>query len=770
MKNFIQSQTLLAVLLISVALDLRAQDFEEIAKVVSSDRMADDYFGSAVDVSGHYAIVGEICDGLCKGAAYILEKDESGNWSVVQKLVASDGTDNDIFGAAVSIDGDRAIVTAYNQDKNASGGGYKSNAGAAYIYERNNEGIWVQQQKIVASDRAEGDQLGRSASISGNYAIVGSNFDDHDADGNSYAESAGSAYIFKRDESTGVWAEVQKIVASDRSKDDWFGSSVAISGDYAIVGAYWQQNRKGAAYIYKKDEGGSDNWGEIKKLEATDLVDGDWFGVSVDIDGPVAVATAYNDDVIIGASTIEQSGSAFVFHKDQGGADNWGLVQKLSASDATQYDTFGRSVSISGDLLVIGASGEGNSEVEYAGAAYVFHQNAEGNWNEVQKLVASDRDSNDSFGDRVGISGNHVVITAPFESHDENGANFMENAGSSYIFELIKGEQTITFNALADKTYNDSPFLLSADATSDLPVSFSVVSGPATLNGNEVTITGVGDVTIKASQEGNDFYLPADPVEQAFTVTKAEQVIGFEVLADKTYGDAPFLLNASATSDLPVSFSVVSGPATLNDNEVTITGVGDVTIKASQEGNDFYLPADPVEQTFTVAKADQTITFDPLPANINQNSPDFEISASSSSGLAVRFEASNDLVSIMSNTVSVVGSGEVTITATQQGNENYHPAEPVSRVLVIEGVLSANDQQLSDTKLYPNPATHSFKIDWQETSGYIQVIDMNGSAVINKKYQPNQSVLVTDLVRGPYIVVLKDSSGEILQSLRLIKK
>ena len=162
--------------------------------------------------------------------------------------------------------------------------------------------------------------------------------------------------------------------------------------------------------------------------------------------------------------------------------------------------------------------------------------------------------------------------------------------------------QSITFNPLTDKTVGDAPFAVSATASSGLPVSFAIVSGPATIAGSMVTLTGdVGTVTVRASQPGNATYSAAADVDRSFVV-KSTQTITFGPLLNKTAGAAPFAVSATATSGLPVSFSIVSGPARITGNVVTLTGgAGTVTVRASQAGDASYAPALFVDQAFTVA-------------------------------------------------------------------------------------------------------------------------------------------------------------------------
>ena len=165
--------------------------------------------------------------------------------------------------------------------------------------------------------------------------------------------------------------------------------------------------------------------------------------------------------------------------------------------------------------------------------------------------------------------------------------------------------QSITFNSIPDKETDDPPFAISASATSGLPVSFQVLSGPATISGNTVTLTGVaGTVTIQATQGGNANWNAAPPVNRSFQVSEPgllDQTISFGTLANKDTDDPPFTVSATASSGLPVSFSVVSGPVSISGNTITLNGTpGTVTIRASQNGNGTYNPAPPVDRSFQV--------------------------------------------------------------------------------------------------------------------------------------------------------------------------
>ncbi len=363
----------------------------------------------------------------------------------VTKAVASDRGTMDYFGSSVSISGNYAIVGAYPEDEDASGGNTLSYAGSAYIFERDGSGNWNQAQKIVASDREYSDRFGASVSISGNYAIVGAVTESHDASGGNPLSRAGSAYIFKRDGS-GNWSQVQKIVASDRAIDDLFGNSVAINGNYAIVGTGYEDedasggntlSNAGSAYIFEKD--GSGNWTQVQKIVASDRASNDLFGVSVSINGNYVIVGANSeDDDASGGNTLSDAGSAYIFERSAGG--NWSQVQKIVASDRANDDWFGFSVSISSIYAIVGAYGEdedilGGNTLNRAGSAYIFKREGSGNWNEIQKIVASDRGANDWFGNKVSVSGNYAIVGAYAEDEDAAGGNTLGDAGSAYVFE-----------------------------------------------------------------------------------------------------------------------------------------------------------------------------------------------------------------------------------------------------------------------------------------------------------------------------------------------
>ena len=247
----------------------------------------------------------------------------------------------------------------------------------------------------------------------------------------------------------------------------------------------------------------------------------------------------------------------------------------------------------------------------------------------------------------------------------------------------VKQPQTLSFASLSIQTFGKAPFVLSATSSEGLPVLFSASNTLISIDNTTVTIRGVGTVRITATQTGNENYESANAVSQILTIQKGVQSIEFDVLSTRNYGDAPFVLSATSSAGLSVLFSASNTLVSINNNTVTIRGAGTVSITATQTGDENYFAADSVFQILTISKGNQSIGFGVLQTRTFGNAP-FVLTASTSAGLPVLFSASNTLVSINNNTVTIRGAGTVRITATQTGNENYESANAVSQILNIQ--------------------------------------------------------------------------------------
>jgi hypothetical protein len=336
----------------------------------------------------------------------------------LRKRIAADAQDGDILGYSVAVSGDYAVAGAVNED------GAGTDRGAAYVFERNYGGNdnWGQVAKLTASNPENFAYFGISVAIDGDYVVVGAYYQD----GSGF--DRGAAYVFDRNfGGQDNWGQVAILTAFDAQDGDIFGWSIAISGDYVVVGAMGEDgagSNRGAAYVFGRNQGGQDNWGVVVKLIALDAQDFDQFGCSVSISGDNVVVGARYED---GAGT--DRGAAYVFNRNYPTPDNWGQVVKLTASNPENAAYFGSSVAVSGDFALVGANGEDGTGTN-RGAVYVFDRNYGGadNWGQVAILTASDAQDFDQFGYSVSIDGDYAVVGA----HYEDGAG--TSRGAAYVY------------------------------------------------------------------------------------------------------------------------------------------------------------------------------------------------------------------------------------------------------------------------------------------------------------------------------------------------
>ncbi|MCH8987788.1 MAG: hypothetical protein IIA92_03175 [Chloroflexi bacterium] len=307
--------------------------------------------------------------------------------SASTKLAASDSALGKKFGTYVAIDGETIIAGVPADFSNGT------DAGAAVVFTRA-DGVWTEQAKLVGDDTGPGDLLGQVVGLSGDTAVLGAVGD------TPVGTDSGSAYVFVRSE--GVWTQQAKLTAGDAGPGDQFGWSAAISGDTVIIGAPTDTptgTNSGAAYVFIRT---GSVWTEQAKLTASDGAMSDNFGWSVYIDGDTAAVGALGESF-----NGSNSGAAYVFTRTGG---VWTEQAKLTASDGTTGDNFGRSVALSGDTLAVGAPGDSDKGAD-TGAAYVFVR-TDGVWAEQAKLTASDGATTDNFGWSVSVSGDTVAAGA----------------------------------------------------------------------------------------------------------------------------------------------------------------------------------------------------------------------------------------------------------------------------------------------------------------------------------------------------------------------
>lgn len=302
-----------------------------------------DRFGYDVAIDGTTIVVGARMDddmGLNSGSAYVFEFDAHQQlWLNSAKLLDLDtGSEKDQFGHAVDIQGDTIVIGARLDDVGGN------NSGSMFIFERTSGG-WVTDGRIVPADNIKGDQFGYDVAIDGDVIVVGARKD------NTGGIDSGSAYIYEKVGNN--WVETAELLASNSRRNNWLGFSVDVSGDTVAVGMPIRSNRfrRGEVHIYDRNTGGPDNWGETAILIDTNAEpELDQLGYSVAIDGDVVASGARRDDTIANGA-----GLVYVYGRDNGGANAWGLTDVVAASDPKAGDNLGRSVALDGTRLAMGA-------------------------------------------------------------------------------------------------------------------------------------------------------------------------------------------------------------------------------------------------------------------------------------------------------------------------------------------------------------------------------------------------------------------------------
>lgn len=360
----------------------------ETQKIVASGppEYADSFknYGYSAALSGETAIIGASAEG--GGSAYVYQRDPSGIWNQVTRLIAPEPIRE--FGFSVAIEGDLALVGARGV----------GSVGAVYAFARNSIGNWQSAGKLQALDPVQDALFGSDVSLSGDVAVVGANYDD------ARGPESGAAYFFQR---TGFdqWTQTTKVTGSDIRPFSYFGESVSVDGNLAVIGSFGDR----AAYVFQRD--GLGQWSQLTTLRASDESFSSRFGLDVSIDGSM-IAVGGPDPYFSSRS------STYVFEEDPMG--NWVQTAQLFSPNAPSAG-FGGSVAIGGDLVIVGDGYEGG----FRGAAYTFQKDADGSWQLVSMLQASDGRELDILS-RVALDGRTAVVGA-WKANAQGAAYLYEN-------------------------------------------------------------------------------------------------------------------------------------------------------------------------------------------------------------------------------------------------------------------------------------------------------------------------------------------------------
>lgn len=319
-------------------------------KLTAADHEYGALFGRAVAIHGERVLIGAPNhdeNAADSGAAYVFVRTAS-NWAEEAKLSAADGEENDLFGGAVALSADRAVVGARQDDDN---GPY---AGSAYVFVRTASN-WAEEAKLLPQTGFAGMNFGPSVASDGDVAVIGATED------RSNNLTTGSAYVFVR--SATSWSEQTRLLAQDGEEGDRLGFAVGLSGSRVLAGAFWdddQGSQSGSAYVFTRNGA---SWTQEAKLLAGDGGVDQYFGHSVSLNSQRALIGAFGDETQ-GLAT----GAAYVFLRD---GSVWSEERKLLASDAEGSDFFGVSVGLDGDQALVGAHIDQVANV-HTGSAYLF--------------------------------------------------------------------------------------------------------------------------------------------------------------------------------------------------------------------------------------------------------------------------------------------------------------------------------------------------------------------------------------------------------------
>ncbi len=351
----------------------------------------------------------EICNGYdddCDGYT-----DEAEDWKKVAKRIAKDGGAFDEYGISVDIDGEWAIVGSNKKNSNGQ------SIGSAYLLHRV-DGQWTGILRLLPDQLPAGTQFGNTVALDNDIAAVGAPSDDE------MAGNAGAVYIYQQSSSNpNAWVQTKKLFAGDASQGDNFGAALSLDGNWLLAGSPLHDGAgadAGSAYVFGRNTGGADNWGQAAQLNASDGEANDNFGHSVALSGNNAVVGAPGDD-----DQGAESGAAYRFNRNQGGADNWGQVSKLHGAQTLAGDKFGSSVAASGPYALVGAPFN-DLQGSDAGAAFAYNQ-----YGQMSLIVNPFGAANDHFGASVAVDSAYAVVAAPGDDP------FGEGSGKGFVYLLV---------------------------------------------------------------------------------------------------------------------------------------------------------------------------------------------------------------------------------------------------------------------------------------------------------------------------------------------
>ncbi|MTI29771.1 FG-GAP repeat protein, partial [Xanthovirga aplysinae] len=717
-------------------------NMSETAILRASDGNGYDFFGSSVGVSGDQILIGapyEESEGNGSGSVYVFEKPLEG-WSDTnekQKIPVPPffSNNHDQYGRLVSVDGDYAVV-----------GGIQRGYVLLFWY---NGGSWEKLARLTASDSSWSRYFGCSVSISGDQVVVmgwtdfpmayvfekpsggwsdmsetaklsvsdfkpyATNFFDFSVsilgdqvvvgapkDENGGANS-GSVYVFEK--STKGWQDMKetaKLVPSNGSISGGFGCSVSISGDQLVVGAQLSDNGKrdtGLAYVFVKPDDGWTNMYETAQLQPSESFEDAYFGKSVSISG---------NQVMVGTPSEKhnsyQMGSVYYFEKPLEGWSDMRETDKLKISENTQYYNFGGSLSISANKVAVGAVSVANGE--WSSSVYVFEKRSE-NWSdnsEITRIATSDGTSQDDFGFPLSISGDHLVVGAPLKNNNDF------HSGAVYFYKRCVLElQQPDDQVLLDDINCPIPlpdFSALVNASSNCGEEFIYEQSPAV----GTPIDRPTKVKIIVTDEGGD----SDYREFIVNVIDEE---------------APMpVLESLPTISADCSMEMPQAPEAVDNCSGTIIGVTDTTLFPITTEGTSEIIWKYTDENGNSSTQSQKVIITGINDNVSQNG---DVLIADAVGFNYQWLDCNN------NNSPIIGATYQNFTPAENGSyavEISNGTCKVTSICINYLILgSENTEVLDGLKIYPNPTQDRFQIDkGPYTEITIRVLDVHGKELI----------------------------------------
>ncbi|TDJ56633.1 MAG: choice-of-anchor B family protein [Gemmatimonadetes bacterium] len=372
-------------------------------------------FSNALAVGDGEVLVGEPGNNMIPGMVYVFRPNASGTWTEAAAISASDGEAGDRFGGAIAVSGGLMIVGSIRPD---------SGRGAAFIFQKSASGAWVEITRLAADDGAANDRFGTAVAIDGDLVLVGAP---------ARNDTTGGVYTFRRDDQ-GRWVQSAVLVGSDMSAGGRFGTSLALDGTRALIGAPRQDDNKGEVYVFEYDNA-TMAWSETAKLQAGAIEKNNRFGRSI---------ASHGDWVLIGAPRFNKfTGAVFSFEYDAE-TEEWHERTSLVPFDGSRQNRFSTSLAFDGQSAWVGAPGANG----FQGVVYLFSRDeTTGDWTGVTKLTAGDLQRRDFFAGSVAAGSEVAVVGIPGDDY---------GAGTALVYTRVEGRWTATGKILSESKGMDA--------------------------------------------------------------------------------------------------------------------------------------------------------------------------------------------------------------------------------------------------------------------------------------------------------------------------